>query len=92
MGHDESPTDEEEAQDTVGVDFELEDLIRFGHMLERAFVPNFPRIPHPHEQRGKFLLTPLGALFKPRFRRGHSIRTNVELDTQDRTVIDQPAR
>lgn len=42
---DESPTDEEEAEDTVGFDFELEDLIRFSQMFERAFVPIFPLSP-----------------------------------------------
>ena len=69
MREDESPTDEEEAEDAISFDFELEDLIRFSHMFELAFVPNFPRIPPPHEERGKFLLTPSGELFKPRFRR-----------------------
>jgi hypothetical protein len=88
---DESPTDEEDAQDAVGFDFELEYLIRFSHMFERAFVPNVPRIPHPREERGKCLLTPSGELFKPRFRRRNSVRSHVELDAQDRTVIDQPA-
>ena len=78
MRQNESPTDEEEAQDTVGFDFELEDLIRFGQMFERAFVPNVPRIPPPREERGKFLLTPSGELFKPRFRRRHSVRSHVE--------------
>ncbi len=80
MRQDESPTDEEEAEDAVGFDFELKYLIRFGQMFELAFVPNFPRIPHPCEERGKFLLTPSGELFKPRFRRRHSIRSHVELD------------
>jgi hypothetical protein len=89
MRQDESPTDEEEAQDTVGFDFKLEYLISLGQMFELAFVPNFPRISHPHEERCKFLLTPLGELFKPHFRRRTSIRSHVELDAQDRTVIDQ---
>ena len=91
MRQNESPTDEEEAQDAISVDFKLENLIRFGQMFELAFVPNFPRISHPNEERSKFLLTPSGQLFKPRFRRRHSIRSHVELDAQDRTVIDQPA-
>ena len=91
MRQDESSTDEEEAQDTVGFDFELKYLICFGQMFELAFVPNFPRIPHPREERGKFLLTSSGELFKPRFRRCTPIRSQVELDSQDRTVIDQPA-
>ena len=60
MRQNESPIDEEEAQDTVGVDFKLENLIRFGQMFELAFVLNFPRISHPHEERCKFLLIPSG--------------------------------
>ena len=91
MRHDESPTDEEEAEDPVGVDVELEELIRFGHMVERAVVPNVPCIPYRRDERGKFLLTPSGQLFKPRFRRRTSIRSRGELDAQGRPLIAQPA-
>ncbi len=63
-------------------------IICFGQMFKLAFVPNFPRIPHPREERGKFLLTSSGELFKPRFRRCTPIRSQVELDSQDRTVTN----
>jgi len=33
MRQDQSPTDEEKAQDSIGLDFELKDLVRFGHLL-----------------------------------------------------------
>ena len=45
MRQDESSTDEEKAQDSIGFDRELEDLIRFGQMFELAFVPYLSCIP-----------------------------------------------
>jgi len=41
-----SPTDEEKAQDSIGLDLELKDLVRFGQMFELAFIPNLPRVSH----------------------------------------------
>jgi hypothetical protein len=45
MRQDQSPTDEEKAQDSIGLDLELKDLVRFGQMFELAFIPNFPVSP-----------------------------------------------
>jgi hypothetical protein len=67
MRQDQSPTDEEEAQDSIGLDFKLKDLFRFSQMFELAFIPNLPRIPHARKQRGKLLLTSKGKLVEPYF-------------------------
>jgi hypothetical protein len=42
MRQDQSPTDEEKARDSIGLDLELKDLVRFGQMFELAFIPNLP--------------------------------------------------
>lgn len=67
MRQDQSPTDEEKAQDSIGLDLELKDLVRFGHMFELAFIPNLPRVSHARKQRSKLLLTTKMKLFEPCF-------------------------
>jgi hypothetical protein len=46
MRQDQAPTDEEKAQDSIGLDLELKNLVRFGQMFELAFIPNLPRVSH----------------------------------------------
>lgn len=56
MRQNESPPYEEKAQDAIGFDLELKDLICFGQMLKLAFILDLPHIPHTHEQGCKLLL------------------------------------
>ena len=65
MPQDQSPTDEEKAQDSIGLDLELKDLVRFGQMFELAFILNLPRISPARKQRSKLLLISKRKLFKP---------------------------
>ena len=57
MRQDESSTDEREALDAIHLDLELEDLLRFGQMVELSLVPGLPPVPHADKQRGELLLT-----------------------------------
>jgi hypothetical protein len=90
MRDDQSSANEKEAQDSIGLDLELKDLVRFGQMLELALIPDLPRISHARKQRGKLLLTYERKLFEPCFCRRSSARSNVEFDSERHTVIDQP--
>ncbi|MEK7763972.1 MAG: hypothetical protein AAB433_20565 [Nitrospirota bacterium] len=67
MRQDQSPTDEEKTQDSIGLDLALKDLVRFGQMLELAFIPYLPRVSHARKQRSKLLLPPKRKLFEPYF-------------------------
>jgi hypothetical protein len=89
MRQDQSSTDEEKAQDSIGLDLELKDLVRFGQMFELAFIPNLPRISHAGKQSRKLLLTTKRKLFEPCFCRRRPARSDVELDSEHRAVIDQ---
>ena len=89
MGQDQSPTDEEKAQDSIGLDLELKDLVRFGQMFELAFIPDLPRVSHARKQRGKLLLTTNRKLFELCLCRHSPTRSDVELDSENRAVIDQ---
>jgi len=76
---DESPSDKEEAQDAIGLDFELEDLIRLGQMLELALIPDLAGVAHASKQRGKLLLNSPRKLFEPFFSWYGSARGDIEL-------------
>ena len=89
MRQDQSPTDEEKAQDSIGLDLELKDLVRFGQMFELVFIPNLPRVSHARKQRSKLLLTTKRKLFEPCVCRRSPARSDVELDSEHRAVIDQ---
>lgn len=89
---DKSSSDKEEAQDAIGIDFELEDLVRLGQMLELTLVPDLAGVSHACKQRGLFLLNSRRKLFEPFFSGCGSVRGDVELYAESRTVIDQSAR
>ena len=106
MRQDQSPTDEEKAQDSIGLDLELKDLVRFGQMFELAFIPNLPRVSHARKQRSTLLLTTKRKLFEPCVCRRSPdlvclvrlvylviwiVSFFVELDSEPRAVIDQAA-
>jgi hypothetical protein len=61
MRQDQSPTDEEKAQDSIGLDLELKDLVRFGQMFELAFIPNLPLISHARKRAAHFCRPPRGS-------------------------------
>ena len=61
---DESSSDKEEAQDAIGLDFELEDLIRLDQMLELALIPDLAGVAHASKQRSEFLLNSQRKLFE----------------------------
>jgi hypothetical protein len=54
MRQDQSPTDKEKAQDSIGLDLELKDLVRFGQMFELAFIPNLPGVSHRANSAANF--------------------------------------
>jgi hypothetical protein len=89
MRQDQSPTDEEKAQDSIGLDLELKELVRFGQMFELAFIPNLPRVSHARKQRSKRLLTSKRRLFEPYFCRRSPARSDIELNSEHRTVTNQ---
>jgi len=91
MRQDQSLPDEEKAQDSIGLDLELKDLVRFCQMFELVSIPNLPRVSHPRKQRSELLLTSERKLFEPYFCRHSPARSDVELDSEHRTVIDQAA-
>jgi hypothetical protein len=89
MRQNQASTDEEKTQDSIGLDLELKDLVCFGQVLELALIPYLSHVPHARKQRGKFLLTTKWKLFEPCFCRHSPARSDVELDSEHRAVIDQ---
>ena len=54
MRDDQSSTNEKEAQDSIGLDLELKDLVRFGQMFELAFILNLPPVSHGANSAANF--------------------------------------
>jgi hypothetical protein len=89
MRENQSSPDEKETQDSIGFDLEFEDLIRFGQMLELSLVPNPPRFSHSCKQRSELLLASKREAIEPLFGRHNPVRSDIKLDSECRTVIDQ---
>jgi len=89
MREDQSPTDEEKAQDSIGLNLGLKDLVRFSQMFELTFIPNLPRVSPTRKQGSKLLLPSKRKLFEPYFCRRSPARSDVEFDSEPRAVIDQ---
>lgn len=83
--------DEEETQDAICLNLELENLIRSGQMLELVFIPDLPGISHPNEQRGEFLLACKRHLFQPFLGGCRPTVSNVELNAEHGTAVDEPS-
>jgi hypothetical protein len=90
MRQNQPTTDKKEAQDTISVDFKLEELIGPGQMFKLALIPDLSSVPHAHKQSGELLLGCNRKLFEPLFCWYGAIWNNVRLNSEGRAVIDQP--
>lgn len=83
------PAHKEKAEDSVGLDFKLKDLIRFGKVLELSLIPDFSRVAHAAKEGGEFLLYRHQELFEPLLRRSVTVWRDIEFKFENMAIVNK---